>query len=97
MIFYLFQIYNSELENHFDNFEDWLCIFPLHRGKANEDEDGNEDEHFVGKYKVLRNLNDACAACGRKSLGPTCVSERADTSKASESSCVCRARVCKAM
>ncbi|XP_010139718.1 PREDICTED: fer-1-like protein 4, partial [Buceros rhinoceros silvestris] len=45
------QIYNSELENHFDNFEDWLCIFPLHRGKANEDEDGNEDEHFVGKYK----------------------------------------------
>ncbi|XP_052647728.1 fer-1-like protein 4 isoform X6 [Harpia harpyja] len=45
------QIYNSELENEFDNFEDWLCIFPLHRGKANEDEDGNEDEHFVGKYK----------------------------------------------
>ncbi|KFQ66332.1 Fer-1-like 4, partial [Phaethon lepturus] len=45
------QIYNSELENEFDNFEDWLCIFPLHRGKANEDEDGNEDVHFVGKYK----------------------------------------------
>ncbi|XP_040431298.1 fer-1-like protein 4 [Cygnus olor] len=45
------QIYNSELENEFGNFEDWLCIFPLHRGKANEDEDGNEDEHFVGKYK----------------------------------------------
>ncbi|XP_075295033.1 fer-1-like protein 4 isoform X2 [Opisthocomus hoazin] len=45
------QIYNSELENEFDNFEDWLCIFPLHRGRANEDEDGNEDEHFVGKYK----------------------------------------------
>lgn len=70
MIFYLSQIYNSELENYFDNFEDWLCIFPLHRGKANEDEDGNEDEHFVGKYKVLCNLNDTCAACGRKSLGP---------------------------
>nr|XP_013816978.1 PREDICTED: fer-1-like protein 4 [Apteryx mantelli mantelli] len=45
------QIYNSELESEFDNFEDWLCIFPLHRGKTNEDEDGNEDEHFVGKYK----------------------------------------------
>ncbi|XP_030359330.1 fer-1-like protein 4 [Strigops habroptila] len=45
------QIYSSELENEFDHFEDWLCIFPLHRGKANEDEDGNEDEHFVGKYK----------------------------------------------
>uniref|UniRef100_A0A8C0G969 C2 domain-containing protein n=1 Tax=Chelonoidis abingdonii TaxID=106734 RepID=A0A8C0G969_CHEAB len=45
------QIYSSELENEFDNFEDWLYIFPLHRGKANEDEDGNEDENFVGKYK----------------------------------------------
>uniref|UniRef100_A0A8C3K7Y9 C2 domain-containing protein n=1 Tax=Calidris pygmaea TaxID=425635 RepID=A0A8C3K7Y9_9CHAR len=51
MTFCLFQIYNSELENEFGNFEDWLCIFPLHHGKANEDEDGNEDEHFVGKYK----------------------------------------------
>uniref|UniRef100_A0A8B9FK52 C2 domain-containing protein n=1 Tax=Amazona collaria TaxID=241587 RepID=A0A8B9FK52_9PSIT len=49
--FYLCQIYSSELENEFDHFEDWLCIFPLHRGKANEDEDGNEDDHFVGKYK----------------------------------------------
>uniref|UniRef100_A0A672V2C0 C2 domain-containing protein n=1 Tax=Strigops habroptila TaxID=2489341 RepID=A0A672V2C0_STRHB len=67
--FDLFQIYSSELENEFDHFEDWLCIFPLHRGKANEDEDGNEDEHFVGKYKVLYHLNAICAACGRKSLG----------------------------
>ncbi|XP_063028096.1 fer-1-like protein 4 isoform X4 [Melospiza melodia melodia] len=45
------QIYNSELEHEFGNFEDWLSIFPLHRGKANEDEDGNEDERYVGKYK----------------------------------------------
>ncbi|NXP65314.1 FR1L4 protein, partial [Chloropsis cyanopogon] len=45
------QIYNSELEHEFGNFEDWLCIFPLHRGKANEDQDGNEDERYVGKYK----------------------------------------------
>uniref|UniRef100_A0A8D0DJR1 C2 domain-containing protein n=1 Tax=Salvator merianae TaxID=96440 RepID=A0A8D0DJR1_SALMN len=44
-------IYSSELENEFDNFEDWLYIFPLHRGKASEDEDGNDEEHFVGKYK----------------------------------------------
>uniref|UniRef100_A0A8C6YXZ8 Fer-1-like protein 4 n=1 Tax=Nothoprocta perdicaria TaxID=30464 RepID=A0A8C6YXZ8_NOTPE len=51
MTFCLFQIYNSELESEFDNFEDWLCIFLLHRGRTNEDEDGNEDEHFVGKYK----------------------------------------------
>lgn len=48
----MFQIYNSELENEFDNFEDWLYIFPLHRGKANEDEDGNEEDKLVGKYKV---------------------------------------------
>uniref|UniRef100_G1KWU1 C2 domain-containing protein n=1 Tax=Anolis carolinensis TaxID=28377 RepID=G1KWU1_ANOCA len=48
---FLFQIYNSELENEFDNFEDWLCIFPLHRGKATEDEDGNDEDNFVGKYK----------------------------------------------
>ncbi|KAM8798098.1 fer-1-like protein 4 [Eudromia elegans] len=47
----MLKIYNSELESEFDNFEDWLCIFPLHRGRTNEDEDGNEDEHFVGKYK----------------------------------------------
>ncbi|KAF7238942.1 Fer-1-like protein 4, partial [Varanus komodoensis] len=45
------QIYNTELENEFDNFEDWLYIFPLHRGKANEDEDANDEENFVGKYK----------------------------------------------
>ncbi|XP_075757576.1 fer-1-like protein 4 isoform X2 [Pelodiscus sinensis] len=45
------QIYNWELENEFDNFEDWLYIFPLHRGKASEDEEGNEEENFVGKYK----------------------------------------------
>nr|XP_056700148.1 fer-1-like protein 4 [Euleptes europaea] len=45
------KIYNSELENEFDNFEDWLYIFPLHRGKANEDEDGNEEDNLVGKYK----------------------------------------------
>uniref|UniRef100_A0A8C3NHD2 Uncharacterized protein n=1 Tax=Geospiza parvula TaxID=87175 RepID=A0A8C3NHD2_GEOPR len=49
--FYLFQIYNSELEHEFGSFEDWLCIFPLHCGKANKDEDGNEDENYVGKYK----------------------------------------------
>lgn len=66
--FYLFQIYNSELENEFGNFEDWLCVFPLHRGKASEDEDGNEDEHYVGKYKVLFHLDDICATCGRRSL-----------------------------
>ncbi|XP_030068852.1 fer-1-like protein 4 isoform X1 [Microcaecilia unicolor] len=45
------KIYNSELENEFDNFEDWLFIFPLHRGKMNEEDDMNDDENFMGKYK----------------------------------------------
>ncbi|KAE8576696.1 hypothetical protein XENTR_v10004287 [Xenopus tropicalis] len=43
-------IYNSELENEFDNFQDWLYIFPLHRGKALDDDDG-EDDNYMGKYK----------------------------------------------
>ncbi|XP_053309216.1 fer-1-like protein 4 [Spea bombifrons] len=44
-------IYNSELENEFDNFEDWLHVFPLYRGKALDDDDGNEEDNFMGKYK----------------------------------------------
>ncbi|KAM8947023.1 fer-1-like protein 4 isoform 2-T2 [Pelodytes ibericus] len=45
------KVYNSELENEFGNFEDWLYIFPLHRGKALDDEDGNDEDNFMGKYK----------------------------------------------
>ncbi|XP_069508332.1 fer-1-like protein 4 [Ambystoma mexicanum] len=45
------KIYNSELETEFDNFEDWLFIFNLQRGKANEEEDGNDEDNFMGKYK----------------------------------------------
>nr|XP_005986843.1 PREDICTED: fer-1-like protein 4 [Latimeria chalumnae] len=44
------QIYNTELETQFDNFQDWLYVFPLHRGKANEEED-DADDHCMGKYK----------------------------------------------
>ncbi|XP_029468634.1 fer-1-like protein 4 [Rhinatrema bivittatum] len=45
------KIYHSELENEFDNFQDWLFIFPLYRGKASEEEDVNDEENFMGKYK----------------------------------------------
>ncbi|XP_053551406.1 fer-1-like protein 4 [Bombina bombina] len=45
------KVYNSELENEFENFEDWLHVFSLHKGKALDDEDGNDDDNFMGKYK----------------------------------------------
>ncbi|XP_068119730.1 fer-1-like protein 4 [Hyperolius riggenbachi] len=44
-------ICKRELEEDFDKFEDWLYIFPLLRGKALDDEDGNDDDNFMGKYK----------------------------------------------
>ncbi|XP_069809267.1 fer-1-like protein 4 [Dendropsophus ebraccatus] len=45
------KIYKEELEKEFDGFEDWLYVFPLHRGKALDDEDGNDEDNFMGKYK----------------------------------------------
>ncbi|XP_060692588.1 fer-1-like protein 4 [Hemiscyllium ocellatum] len=47
-----FQIFNTELESEFFNFEDWLYIFPLYRGKANGNEFGDKvDDRSMGKYK----------------------------------------------
>ncbi|XP_043946076.1 fer-1-like protein 4 [Protopterus annectens] len=45
------KIYRSELEKQFDEFEDWLYTFPLYRGKAIDDEDGDDDNRYMGKYK----------------------------------------------
>ncbi|XP_063816242.1 fer-1-like protein 4 [Pseudophryne corroboree] len=45
------KICKGELEDEYDKFEDWLHVFPLHRGKALDDEDGNDDDNFMGKYK----------------------------------------------
>ncbi|XP_063311821.1 fer-1-like protein 4 [Pelobates fuscus] len=45
------KVYNTELENEFGNFEDWLYVFNLQRGKAFDDEDANEEDNFMGKYK----------------------------------------------
>ncbi|KAG9473826.1 hypothetical protein GDO78_004239 [Eleutherodactylus coqui] len=45
------KIYAGELENEFDKFEDWLYVFPLHRGKVMDDEDGNDEDNLMGKYK----------------------------------------------
>lgn len=47
------QVYAKELENEFDNFEDWLHTFNLLRGKTGDEEDGStEEERIVGRFKV---------------------------------------------
>ncbi|XP_026858261.2 otoferlin isoform X1 [Electrophorus electricus] len=47
------KVYNKELENDFDNFEDWLHSFNLYRGKAGDQEEQNEadEDRIVGKFK----------------------------------------------
>ncbi|XP_055458302.1 fer-1-like protein 4 [Psammomys obesus] len=46
------KIYNGSLEDEFNHFEDWLSVFPLHRGQGGQDGDGQEASgHFVGKFK----------------------------------------------
>ncbi|CDQ59600.1 unnamed protein product [Oncorhynchus mykiss] len=47
------QVYPKELENEFDNFEDWLHTFNLFRGKAGDDDDQNmaDEERIIGKFK----------------------------------------------
>ncbi|CAN9498589.1 unnamed protein product [Ophioblennius macclurei] len=44
------QLYHQELEVQFGPFDDWVNTYELFRGKANE-EDGANDERFVGKFK----------------------------------------------
>uniref|UniRef100_H3AYF6 C2 domain-containing protein n=1 Tax=Latimeria chalumnae TaxID=7897 RepID=H3AYF6_LATCH len=43
--------FQHELEKEFDNFEDWLCSFPLYKGKADYYE--YMDDRITGKFKVL--------------------------------------------
>nr|XP_023422086.1 LOW QUALITY PROTEIN: otoferlin [Cavia porcellus] len=46
------KVYAKELENEFDNFEDWLHTFNLLRGKTGDEEDGStEEERIVGRFK----------------------------------------------
>ncbi|XP_058881741.1 otoferlin isoform X14 [Acipenser ruthenus] len=45
-------VYNKELEQECDNFEDWLHAFNLYRGKIGDDDDNvTDEERIVGRYK----------------------------------------------
>ena len=52
------QVYSGELEAEFRQFQDWLKIFPLLKGKADEDDDEDEEERLMGKYKVGGRVHD---------------------------------------
>ncbi|XP_062864131.1 otoferlin isoform X2 [Trichomycterus rosablanca] len=46
------KVYNRELENEFNYFEDWLHTFNLYRGKSGDDDEQNTDEdRLIGKFK----------------------------------------------
>ncbi|XP_019716008.1 fer-1-like protein 4 [Hippocampus comes] len=46
------ELYAGDLESEFSQFQDWLQVFPLSKGRAiGEDADEGEDERLMGKYK----------------------------------------------
>ncbi|XP_034548431.1 fer-1-like protein 4 [Notolabrus celidotus] len=48
----ILKLYGGDLESEFSQFQDWLKIFPLYKGRAStEDDDDDEEERLMGKYK----------------------------------------------
>ncbi|KAI4827274.1 hypothetical protein KUCAC02_030683, partial [Chaenocephalus aceratus] len=46
------KLYGGDLESDFSQFQDWLQIFPLYKGRANiEGDEEDEEERLMGKYK----------------------------------------------
>ncbi|XP_033938430.1 fer-1-like protein 4 [Pseudochaenichthys georgianus] len=46
------KLYAGDLESDFSQFQDWLQIFPLYKGRANiEGDEEDEEERLMGKYK----------------------------------------------
>lgn len=48
------QLYGGDLESEFSQFQDWLHVFHLYKGKAStEDDEDDDEERLMGKYKVM--------------------------------------------
>ncbi|XP_028302961.1 fer-1-like protein 4 isoform X2 [Gouania willdenowi] len=46
------QLFAGDLESEFSQFQDWLHVFPLYKGRASlNDEEDDDEERLMGKYK----------------------------------------------
>ncbi|KAF7642812.1 hypothetical protein LDENG_00250020, partial [Lucifuga dentata] len=45
------KLYGGDLESEFSLFQDWLKIFPLYKGKAGDEDEDDEEDRLMGKYK----------------------------------------------
>ncbi|XP_047438117.1 fer-1-like protein 4 [Mugil cephalus] len=46
------KLYGGDLESEFSQFNDWLQVFHLYKGRAsNDDDEDDEEERVMGKYK----------------------------------------------